>query len=128
MPGQRSARGAALVEFAIVLPVLLLLVLGAIDWGYYFMVQDVALNAAREGARTAMLGTDTQGETRAVAIMTAMLPAAQAAECSANAVPLADSVRMETTCEFLPISGVTEIPPFAWVMPAQARGRVEMRR
>jgi Flp pilus assembly protein TadG len=44
-------RGAVAVEFALVLPLLLLLVLGGIDYGYYFFVSEIAANAAREGAR-----------------------------------------------------------------------------
>jgi hypothetical protein len=43
------------VEFALVLPLLLLLVLGGIDWGYYFFVGEIAANAAREGARAAVV-------------------------------------------------------------------------
>jgi Flp pilus assembly protein TadG len=48
---RRSERGAAVVEFALVLPLLLMLVLGAIDWGWYFYLREVVTNAAREGAR-----------------------------------------------------------------------------
>jgi Flp pilus assembly protein TadG len=44
-------RGAAAVEFALVLPILLTLTMGAIDWGYYFFVDQMVTNAAREGAR-----------------------------------------------------------------------------
>jgi Flp pilus assembly protein TadG len=44
-------RGAAAVEFALVLPLLMLLVMGTIDWGYYFFIDQVVTNAAREGAR-----------------------------------------------------------------------------
>ena len=43
--------GAAAVEFALVLPLLLMLVLGAIDWGWYFFLREVVTNASREGAR-----------------------------------------------------------------------------
>jgi Flp pilus assembly protein TadG len=49
--GFHSERGAAAVEFALLLPLFLTLVLGAIDWGYYFFVDLIATNAAREGAR-----------------------------------------------------------------------------
>lgn len=47
----KDHRGAAAVEFAIVLPVLLVLLLGIIDFGYAFYVQGALSNAAREGAR-----------------------------------------------------------------------------
>jgi Flp pilus assembly protein TadG len=48
---RRRARGNAMVEFVLVLPLLLVLLLGAIDWGFYFMVREVVINATREGAR-----------------------------------------------------------------------------
>jgi Flp pilus assembly protein TadG len=44
-------RGAALVEFALVLPVLLLTLLGILELGRVLQVQQVLTNAAREGAR-----------------------------------------------------------------------------
>ena len=42
-----------LIEFALVLPVLLLLVVGIIDFGFAFNQWNTAQNAAREGARVA---------------------------------------------------------------------------
>lgn len=44
-------RGAAAVEFAMVLPVLLLLLGGVIDFGSLYYNQIVLSNAARDGAR-----------------------------------------------------------------------------
>lgn len=49
----RSERAAALVEFAIVLPVLLLLVFGIIDFGRALNTQSNLSAAVREGARLA---------------------------------------------------------------------------
>jgi hypothetical protein len=43
-------RGQSLVEFALLLPVLLLLILGAMDFGRLFYTKLVLTNAAREGA------------------------------------------------------------------------------
>jgi Flp pilus assembly protein TadG len=51
----RSEAGAELVEFALVLPVLLLVFGGIIDFGMLLQRQQVITNAAREGARLAVL-------------------------------------------------------------------------
>lgn len=51
----RSQRGAELVEMALVLPLLLLLIAGIIDFGLLFQRYLVLTNAAREGARIAVL-------------------------------------------------------------------------
>ena len=50
-----SERGAELIEFALVLPLLLLVVLGIVDFGFLFQRMEVVTNAAREGARMAVL-------------------------------------------------------------------------
>jgi Flp pilus assembly protein TadG len=68
---RESQRGAVAVEFALVLPILLLLVLGGIDWGYYFFASQIVSNAAREGARTGSLkttGTPCDEATGAIAV------------------------------------------------------------
>lgn len=52
---RRTERGAAAVEFAIVLPVLVAIICGTIDWGYYFFTRSVVINASREGARVGTL-------------------------------------------------------------------------
>jgi Flp pilus assembly protein TadG len=55
-PGAGRDRGAAAVEFALLLPVLLLLVFGLIDFGRALNAQITLTQAAREGARLAALG------------------------------------------------------------------------
>src|SRR5215469_8310359 len=49
-------RGAAAVEFALLLPLLLLLVFGIIDFGRALNAQITLTQAAREGSRLAALG------------------------------------------------------------------------
>ena len=49
-------RGSAAVEFALVVPVLLLIVFGIIDFGRALNAQIALTGAAREGARLAALG------------------------------------------------------------------------
>ena len=56
---QRGERGAAVVEFALVVPVLLLLVLGIAEFGRAYNIQTIISGAAREGVRTMALENDT---------------------------------------------------------------------
>ncbi|MDZ7615745.1 MAG: TadE/TadG family type IV pilus assembly protein [Patescibacteria group bacterium] len=57
-----NRRGAAAVEFAVIAPVFFLLVFGMIEFGRMIMVQQIITNAAREGARIAVLdGATTHG-------------------------------------------------------------------
>jgi Flp pilus assembly protein TadG len=51
--GWRDERGAAAVEFALVLPVIILLLFGIIEFGRAWNVKQVLTDAAREGARVA---------------------------------------------------------------------------
>lgn len=53
----KSQRGAELIEFALIFPLLLLVVLGIIDFGFLFQRYEVLTNATREGARMAVLST-----------------------------------------------------------------------
>jgi Flp pilus assembly protein TadG len=67
----RSERGAELIEFALTLPLLLLLVLGIIEFGFMFQEYEVVTNAAREGARLGTLipsagYTTGEAQTRAI--------------------------------------------------------------
>lgn len=55
-------RGAAVVEFALVLPLLMLMVFGTIQFGLLFNRQQALHAAAREGARVAAIPSSTQTE------------------------------------------------------------------
>ena len=59
-----SIRGAAVVELAVVLPLLLTLVFGIIEFGWLFMVRETLTNASREGCRVAVLQGSTQQNVR----------------------------------------------------------------
>lgn len=51
-----NASGAAALEFALILPILVLLVCGIIEFGFVFQAQLALTHAAREGARIASVG------------------------------------------------------------------------
>jgi len=51
-PNQTKRHGTAMVEMAIALPLLLLLIVGALEFALQFHVRHCMVNAAREAART----------------------------------------------------------------------------
>jgi Flp pilus assembly protein TadG len=63
--GRRGESGSELVELAVVLPLLLILIAGIVDFGFLLQSFEVVTNAAREGARVGVLPgygtTDIQG-------------------------------------------------------------------
>ena len=71
-------RGAAAVEFALVLPILLLLVLGILEFGRAYHVQTILSNAARDGVRV-------------MALQDSAAAAIAAAETSASPLDLANA-------------------------------------
>jgi Flp pilus assembly protein TadG len=56
---RKRTRAAALVEFAVVAPLLLTLLFGIIEYGYVFLVRQTVVHAAREGCRVAVLQSTT---------------------------------------------------------------------
>lgn len=66
-------RGQTLVEFALIVPVLLVMVLGVVDFGRMIYANNVIANAAREGGRTAIVNqTAAEIRTRAIAQATGL--------------------------------------------------------
>lgn len=58
----KDQRGQALVEFAIVLPIMLLVLFGMVEFGRIFYTQLAVNNAAREGARWAAVHAFTTAD------------------------------------------------------------------
>ena len=63
MMRRHGRRGQALVEFALILPVLLVILLGTVDAGRLIFAYNSVANAAREGGRTAIIN-QTPAEVR----------------------------------------------------------------
>src|SRR5215213_397393 len=62
---RRRGKGSTLVEFALVLPILLALLIGIMEFGWMVKNNLTIANAAREGVRNASLGkTTTEIKTR----------------------------------------------------------------
>jgi Flp pilus assembly protein TadG len=61
MKNRQDERGAAVVEFALVVPILLLLVLGIAEFGRAYYIQASISQAAREGVRVMALQNSPAG-------------------------------------------------------------------
>jgi len=92
---ENSDRGAAAVEFALCLPLLLLLLFGLIDFGRALNAQLTLTQAAREGVRLAALGypaAEVQARADAAAPELSGVSVTVAASCPPDAGPAADAV------------------------------------
>jgi Flp pilus assembly protein TadG len=68
IPGRKVRRGAAAVEMALVLPLMLWLLVGVWEVGRMVEVQQLLSNAAREGARQAATGQFTNAQVEQVVV------------------------------------------------------------
>ena len=87
MTRTKSERGAALLEAAITIPMLLLVSVGIFEFGRAYQTWQILTNAAREGARIAVLPDPTPGtaQTRVLQYMQAgQLSAAGSATITVN--------------------------------------------
>jgi len=77
----RDDRGAAAVEFAIIAPVLILLLIGIVEYGLVFNTQLQLTGAAREAAREmAVTGDPSQARSAALGSVAALSPALTAGD------------------------------------------------
>lgn len=118
---RRIARqGTAAVEFALILPILLMLVFGIIEFGRAFMVAQVLTTAAREGARAAVLAGAT-GSAVSEKVNTVLMAAAISSQTVTTTVSPADlsTARTGTTVTVqvsVPYASITWLPAPSWIM------------
>lgn len=99
----RSDRGAAAVEFALVLPILIVLTFGIFAFGHAFHAQTVLDNAAREAVRVYALepGTTRAADARAAAVAASSplvpITAAQVQLTPATGCPVTQNARATIT-------------------------------
>lgn len=112
-------RGATAVEFAIVAPILFLLVLGMIEFGRATMVQALLNQSAAEGCRVGIMegatATDVQGRVRAY------LPTINASKVTIAVSP-ANPAAMETADEKLTVTVTVAYKDVGWLPVPQWLG------
>ncbi len=117
LPKIKDTRGNALIEFALVLPILLLVVFGITELGRMIMTTNVLNTASREGARLAAVSTVSDSlavQARVTQVLTAakIVPSSIVVEYDAAA----HSVRVRVTSDFAILSRS--------VLPEPLRGTV----
>lgn len=98
----RGERGAAIVEMALVLPLLLALLMGILVYGQYFMLAHNVQQAANDGARASIIGLDA-ADRRAVA--------GRAVARSLQAIDGAHSIAVSETAEAITVAVALTVPP-----------------
>jgi Flp pilus assembly protein TadG len=113
---QWRERGAAAVEFALVMPLLLILVLGIAEFGRAYNIQTTLSAAAREGARVMALQS-SQSDARQAAIAAAdpavTLSAGQISVSPSTCVGTAASAVVTVTYQLTFITNFFGTPPIA---------------
>src|SRR6266536_1928161 len=102
--GAQGERGAAMLELALVAPLLLLLVLGVVQFALWYHAQGVVLAAAQDGARlaAAQSGSASAGRQRALTLLRVGLgQTADSAVVDARRGP--DVTVVEVTAELRPL-------------------------
>ncbi len=61
-----ARRGIVLIEIAVIMPLLLMLLLGCMEYGWMFLKSQQITNAARQGARTGAIADATVAEIQTV--------------------------------------------------------------
>jgi Flp pilus assembly protein TadG len=69
---RRGRRGNAVLDAALVLPILLSLTFGTVEYGYYFFMKHSLEGAAREGARAAIVPSTANNTPVTTAVATAL--------------------------------------------------------
>lgn len=127
---QLARRGAAVVEFAVVAPVFIILVFGMIECGRMVMVQQVLTNASREGARCAVIVGKTAAD--ASDVVDDYLADANINGSTTTFTPstLSSAAPGDTvTCNVtVPFSNVSWLPSPFWFKSANLTGTTVMRR
>jgi Flp pilus assembly protein TadG len=120
-----SERGAALLETAIALPIVLMICVGIFEFGRAYQTWQVLTNAAREGVRVAVVSgtTDLEIETAVRTYMAAeRLGHAGAAPIAVNRkVALGSKTATEVTIQY-PFSFILLDPAVRFVRPASTTG------
>lgn len=118
-------RGAAIIEFAVVLPVLLLIILGAVEFGWLTGQNNDVRHGAREAARLAATDTGSvasMGAAACDAMDMASGPTITFTDSSTGKNGTQATVRV-----LMPVTSITNFPAVTSLLPASLESEVKIR-
>jgi len=120
---RKNERGAALLETAITIPIILLITVGIFEFGRAYQTWQVLTNAAREGARIAILVDKTDAEVQTVVknyITSGGLPATPTVNVDRN-VAMGTNTASRVTVDY-PFQFIVLNPVVRMVTPSSTTG------
>ena len=119
----RDQRGSPAVEFAMIAPVLILLILGVVQFGFVFYTYNEMMNGAREGARRLAVGaTEASAKGRAEDTMALVRP------YEFSSVSGADAVTMTIKLKVSDAMVITKLDSLSAFYPTYLSASVTMHR
>lgn len=122
------ARAVAIVEFAVVLPLLLTILLGIIEYGWVFMVRQTLQSAAREGCRLAVLQSSVEPYTGVVAIVNQVMGPTGLSDYTVTMTHATPAEPVETVVVAVPYDSVSLVGGFFGTHGYNLAGSCAMRK
>ena len=126
--GRRRRRGAAVVEFAVVLPLLLTILFGIIEYGWVFMVRQTLQTAAREGCRLAVLQTSVTPYANVTERVATVMGPTGLSSYTVTMTHATDATPVETVVVSVPYTDVSLIGGFFGTKSYDLGGSCSMRK
>lgn len=114
MNNRNRERGSAMVETAICIPLLLVLMVGIFEVGRAYETWQVLTNAAREGARMAVMPTGSAADT--TALVRAYMSNGQLTQAATASVVINEAASINVNGNPVSASMVTVDYPFQFIM------------
>jgi len=121
-------RGAAIVEFAVVLPLLLTILFGIIEFGYVFMVRQTLQHAAREGCRLAILQTSVEPYANVTGRVAEIMATTNASTYQLQMSHATDAAPVESVTLTVPYQDVSLLGGFLGLSNFTLKGTCSMRK
>lgn len=122
------ARAAAIVEFAVVLPLLLTILFGIIEYGFVFLIRQSLQHAAREGARLAVLQTSVEPYTNVTARIAEVMAPTGLTTYTVNMTHATPANPVETVTVTVPYNDVSLVGGFFGTQNYDLTGSCSMRK